>query len=212
MAIDEYFVSKLNKNEPNILFIPTAIENLDPKHLYEAGFKRLYEQKLNCKVQSLYLSDFEKKENIRSFLDNFDAFYISGGDTQYMLDQWKKTKFDQLLIEYALKGKPIAGISAGAMCWFKYVLTEDGTGELALVDGLGLFPDMCVPHWNKFKNAFVKSPISEKMPFIAIDDCCAIEVTQDSIQLLHSREGSSSYYYSQKAVQKPGLKNFMINL
>lgn len=203
LAIDEYFVKKINKTTPKILFIPTAIEQLDPDHLYEEGFKRLYEGKLGCIVDSLSSKEMETKENITDFLKGYDAFYISGGDTQYMLDQWKKTGFDKILKTLLIEDKPIAGISAGAMCWFENVLTEDKDKKLTFIPGLNLFKNTCIPHWNKFKDFFLNAELSKKTPFIAIEDCCAIEITNDSVQLIKSKDQSSAYFYDTGTSEMP---------
>ena len=52
--------------------------------------------------------------------------------------------FDNALKRIALKNKVIAGISAGAMCWFEKVLS--GTENAHLINGLGLLGNMCIPH------------------------------------------------------------------
>lgn len=67
LEIDLYFISLLSKVSPKILFIPTAIEQKDPKRLYEKAFIKLYEGKLNCKVETLYL----KKQTIKIIMIMF---------------------------------------------------------------------------------------------------------------------------------------------
>ena len=43
---------------------------------------------------------------------------MSGGNTLYAMDLWKKIGLDLLLIEAANRGAVLAGGSAGAICWF----------------------------------------------------------------------------------------------
>lgn len=193
LAIDKYFLKAINKNNPKVLFIPTAIEQRDPNKLYEKAFKRLYGEQLNCNVDVLNTTDTASKEYFSHTLSSCDAIYISGGDTKYMLNRWKETGFNALLKKEILNGKITAGISAGAMCWFEKVLAEDE--NLSLIDGLGLFKNMCIPHWNKYKDVFLDKHIIQTTPFIAIDNCCAVEIMNETINLISSKENASAYYY-----------------
>lgn len=193
LEIDLYFLNLLKATSPKILFIPTAIEQMDPKRLYEKAFISLYRDKLNCKVEPLYFKKTDTQEYFDNLLSSFDGIYISGGDTKYMLEEWSKNGFDIALKKIALKGKVIAGISAGAMCWFENVLS--GIENITLIKGLGLLPNMCIPHWNKLKNTFIDNSLIKAHPFIAIDNCCAVEVTDDNVKIISSKEYASAYFY-----------------
>ena len=192
LEIDLYFISLLSKVSPKILFIPTAIEQKDPKRRYEKAFIKLYEGKLNCKVETLYLKKTDNQDYYDNVLSSFDAIYIAGGDTAYMLKQWRDMGFDNALKRIALKNKVIAGISAGAMCWFEKVLS--GTENAHLINGLGLLGNMCIPHWNKLKNDIINDYLIKQNPFIAIDNCCAIDITDNSIKIISAKEHASAYY------------------
>ena len=149
LEIDQHFISTIGKKSPNILFIPTATEVLDPKHLYEQG------------IQSLY------------------------GDC------WQKTGFDKLLRLTALQGKPIAGLSAGAMCWFdKVVIKENGISKF--ITGMGLLDNFCIPHWNKKKN-FAQESIAKNTQFIGIDECAALEINGKKISIIRSNKTAEIY-------------------
>jgi len=193
LDIDYYFLNLIGKANPKILFVPTAIEQKDPNKLYEQAFKRLYEEKLKCKVSVLSLTNEKSPDCFTDTLSSCDAVYISGGDTEYMLMRWKQTGFAQSLKQAALNGKIIAGISAGAMCWFENVLAEDE--NLSLIKGLGLIENMCIPHWNKYRDMFLSKSLIQNKPFIAIDNCCALDISNEAIKIISSKEQASAYYY-----------------
>lgn len=193
LTIDQYFVESLDKQHPNILFIPTATEELDPEHMYEQGIQNLYGKKLGCFVDTLYLSPDITIQNMEDKLDWADGIYIGGGDTKHMMLRWKETGLDKLLKQAALSGKHIAGLSAGAMCWFEKVLVGKGE-ETTFIDGFGILKNTCMPHWNKHR-FFADLPIAQEIPFIAIDECAAIEIVGgDKISIIRSKEKASAFY------------------
>ncbi len=178
---------------------------MDPKCLYEQGFKNLYEKKLNCKVSILHFDDVDQIKKIQEKIDGCDGIYLSGGDTDYMLQRWRQVGFDKILMKAAFANKPIAGISAGAMCWFDKVLTEDSEKKLDIVKGLSVFKNTCIPHWNKFKT-YVNDMIDKFFPFIAIDDCCAVEIKDKNINIIRSNETATAYFYKNEDVITQDIK------
>ncbi|MFS0918916.1 Type 1 glutamine amidotransferase-like domain-containing protein [Brevibacillus sp. 179-C 1.1 NHS] len=56
---------------------------------------------------------------MKDFVKYQDVIYVGGGNTQYMLEKWRAMNFDAVLKEAYEKGTLLAGISAGAMCWFE---------------------------------------------------------------------------------------------
>jgi dipeptidase E len=48
-------------------------------------------------------------------LNRYDAVYIGGGNTFYLLQQIRLEGLDQALVQFALSGKPVYGGSAGAI-------------------------------------------------------------------------------------------------
>lgn len=207
LAIDEHFVRSLNKKKPHILFIPTATELMDANRLYEKGFRTLYGEKLGCSVDSLYLSDNPSPEDIDTKLRKADALYIGGGDNYYMFNQWKKFGLDIRLQQVAQEGKPIAGISAGAMCWFNKMLVEDEKG-MDIIDGFGLLEHFLVPHWNKYQK-FLESPLAKQEPFIAIDNCCALEIKGTSQHLIKSKSEANAYFIDLKSDTDAKINNLV---
>lgn len=192
LAIDEFFINSIAKKEPTILFIPTASEFYDKEKTYEQNIRFLYEKKLGCHITTLYLTPAPAMEEIKEKLENADAVYIGGGDPLYMLKKWHEAGLDTLLKNVALSGKPIAGISAGAMCWFEKVLMK-GETESFFVRGFDLFKNFCLPHWNKHRY-FADLELAKDFPFLAIEDNAAVFITNNKIKLIKAADTATACY------------------
>jgi dipeptidase E len=78
-----------------------------------------------------------------------DVIYVGGGNTANMLVIWRRHGVDAILRECWEAGIVLAGISAGAICWFEAAVTDSfGLQLAALNDGLGLLPGSACPHYD----------------------------------------------------------------
>ncbi len=48
-----------------------------------------------------------------------DIVYVGGGSMRNLLAIWRAHELDSLLVEAWERGIVLAGLSAGAMCWFE---------------------------------------------------------------------------------------------
>jgi peptidase E len=64
-----------------------------------------------------------------------------------MLAVWREWKVDILLCRAYEKGIVLAGVSAGAICWFKQGITDSWASNLNTIDGLAFIDEMCCPHY-----------------------------------------------------------------
>ena len=168
LDIDGYVASlaKLHAGEKraNALFIGTASHDSMP---YFNSFRKTYTSVYDIKAEvALIVYGEMDMEKIAGKIEMADAIYIGGGDTVYMLDKWKQTGIDKLLIKAYNDGKIICGLSAGAICWFKdmytdYEIMRGQSADYVLKKGLGLLDGLMCPHFNEreedFTNAFIKS-------------------------------------------------------
>src|SRR5699024_6562242 len=68
--------------------------------------------------------------------------------TANLLSLWRRHGVDEIMARAAAEGTVLAGISAGANCWFEASST-DSFGPLApLDDGLGFIPGSACPHYH----------------------------------------------------------------
>jgi peptidase E/mRNA-degrading endonuclease toxin of MazEF toxin-antitoxin module len=110
----DYFLRFLGRNPKNIkvAFIPTASNHPDESRKYvEISKNQLIE--LGFWVEEIDI-EFFPKEELRIKLESFDIIYVNGGNTFYLLEQFKKSGLD-LYIKDLLKDRIYIGTSAGSI-------------------------------------------------------------------------------------------------
>lgn len=149
------FVRSLYTDEekrPYALFVPTASHDSKP---YFNTFRKTYTSKLGCKVDVALLTRNEMTiEHVIEKVEKADIIYVGGGDTAFLLETWKSTGFDKVMLRAYEEGKIICGLSAGAICWFRrahsdYLIMEGKGEEYGIIDGLGVIEGVCVPHFDE---------------------------------------------------------------
>ena len=82
-----------------------------------------------------------------------DVIYVGGGDTVFMMEHWKKTGMLELIEEAYGRGVPIAGLSAGAICWFSDIYTDslktENGAQYAMFKGLNWIKGIISPHYGQ---------------------------------------------------------------
>jgi len=140
--IDEYLLKICRKNTPKkIGFVATA-SNDAPNYIEK--FYRAFQSE---RPSHLTIEDF-KSDKIQDIVNDLDIIYVGGGNTQYMLKIWKETGFAHVLIDAYYHGVILAGISAGAMCWFGTCYSEKNEHEYEQFAGLGILKGSFCPHYN----------------------------------------------------------------
>ncbi|WP_413375604.1 Type 1 glutamine amidotransferase-like domain-containing protein [Alkalihalobacillus sp. 1P02AB] len=199
--IDKFIVEFANKQNPDLIFIPTASNDNEN---YSNAIKELYGKKLNCNVDVLNLI----KENfsfdvLKRKLLSADIIYVGGGDTIKMLKVWEEKKVNKILIEAYRKNKVMAGLSAGAICWFKEGHSErdDAVNARGYWDketpiGLGLIPAIHCPHYNEAgSESFDKQMNQQLLPGIAIDNNCAFVQKDNKYKIIKAESASKAYLF-----------------
>ncbi|GAE36447.1 peptidase E [Halalkalibacter akibai] len=140
--IDEYLLKIARKQEPlKIAFIATASSDA------QSYIDKFYEAFKTELPSHITMRDFELP-NIQEVVNALDIVYVGGGNTQYMLEIWQKTGFDNVLRNAYQKGVILAGISAGAMCWFETCYSEKNEEEYEEFKGLDMLKGSLCPHYN----------------------------------------------------------------
>lgn len=160
---------------PNVCFVPTASgDSRDYIERFEAAF----EARARTHVLSLFGQSPWDYQDPAMLLD-MDLIYVGGGSTANLLSLWRRHGVDQRMREAAAGGTILAGISAGANCWFEASST-DSFGPLApLNDGLGFLRGSACPHFHGEpgrKESFREWIAQGRLPGpgIAIDDHAAV--------------------------------------
>jgi len=142
--LDLYVLNASGQLRPAVCFLPQASgESRD----YMAKF---YEAmtKLDAQPSHLSLFDTPPRPDMRDFLLSQDVIYVGGGNTKSMIVLWQAWGVDAMLREAYERGVVLAGISAGANCWFEQCITDSVTPELNLMDCLGFLPGSYCPHYD----------------------------------------------------------------
>ena len=185
LKIDEYIVNlaKAHAGDKRAtgLFIGTASHDSMP---YFNSFRKTYTSVFDIKAEvALTVYGEMNLDHIKEKFLKADMIYIGGGDTKFMLDSWKSSGMLDLILDAYERGVIIAGLSAGAICWFKdmytdYDLMRNEQGEYKILDGLGVLDGVCSPHYAErvedYHDAFIKHGF--KFGY-GIENDCALEFT-----------------------------------
>ena len=127
---------------PRILFLPTAGGD---EPLQIARFQATFgDRACETDVLSLFRLARERRP-LRDIVLGNDAIYAGGGSLRNLVAVWRAHGIDALLREAWRRGTLLAGVSAGAMCWFRGGVTTSG-GAPATAPGLGLLPGSLSVH------------------------------------------------------------------
>ena len=194
-SIDRLILKLTGKENPKILFIPTASSDAE-------GYWKTFESyfsSLGATPSVLKLAiNPPSKEEIKTMILSSDAVYVGGGNTLKMLDIWRSTGTDQVLREAYEKGVVMSGLSAGAICWFEFGSSDSSKfnnpedKQLILLPALGLVPGLFSPH-------HVREPLrNEQLPTIlkdsglksafAVDDRAALVIIDDKVRIVTADE------------------------
>ncbi len=87
----------------------------------------------------------ETKRPLREIVLDQDIVYVGGGSMRNLLAIWRAHGLDRLLEQAWRRGVVLAGLSAGAMCWFEGGITCS-SGPPAPMAGLGLLEGSLTVH------------------------------------------------------------------
>jgi dipeptidase E len=202
LKIDEYIVNLAKKHAGDKratgLFIGTASHDSMP---YFNSFRKTYTSVFDIKADvALTVYGEMDYDHIKEKFLKADMIYIGGGDTKFMLDSWQKSRLNELILDAYDRGVIIAGLSAGAICWFDKMYTDydlmrnQKDGEYKILDGLGVLEGMCSPHFNlrevDFKDNILK--YDGKFDFAyGIENDCALEFTDGKLTNVISAGGKA---------------------
>jgi peptidase E len=143
-ALDDFVLSLCDEREPRILFLPTA--SGDP-NAQIAAFRATFGARA-CQPRQLSLFRLEQEQHdLRALILAQHIVYVGGGSMRNLLAVWREHGLDAILREAWDAGVVLAGLSAGAMCWFEHGITCSG-GRPAPAGGLGFLPGSLSVHYD----------------------------------------------------------------
>jgi len=200
--IDKEVIRLSGKSEPRLLFIPTASSDSES---YCDTAKRHFGARLGCKVDVLYLvANRPTRKEIEGKILSADIVYVGGGNTLKMMIAWRKYGVDDIMARAYKNGIVLSGLSAGAICWFRYGSSDsrkfaDPSAGLIKIRGLNFVNALYCPHYNTEEDR--KPHLKELMKktsgvAVAVDNCCAIEVLHDKYRIITSGNNANAYRVS----------------
>jgi len=180
--IDDYLLTLARRDTPRICFLPTpGGDRPDYIERFRSAFSRR-------RCQASHLAFFEldptpgavSVPELREHLLSQDVIFVSGGNTRAALAVWREWGVDRVLAEARDRDILLAGMSAGAMCWFEAACTdtywEPGYRPLR---ALGFLKGGCRVHYSNQREVqrerLHAALIADAVPFtIAIDDGAAV--------------------------------------
>jgi len=178
---DLYVLRQSAQKKPKICFLPTA--NYNPE-VYASNFQKSF-SRFDCEISALSLFA-PHTADLSDFLLSQDIIYVGGGNTKSMLALWKEWGVDKILREAWEQGVVLAGVSAGAICWFEHGLTDSIPGKISLLPCLGVLPGSCCPHYDAdpMRQSVVKNMLEDGRirSGYMIDNNAAIHFSDDKIK------------------------------
>jgi dipeptidase E len=140
--LDDFVLSLAHVPVPRILFLPTASGDTTAQiNAFRARFSHR-----TCVPE--HLSLFRLRESTRTLAQAVlaqDVVYVGGGSMRNLLAIWRAHGLDRLLVDAWTRGTVLAGLSAGAMCWFQAGVTRS-SGPPEPIAGLGLLDGSLTVH------------------------------------------------------------------
>jgi dipeptidase E len=141
-ALDRFVLALAGKEVPRVCFLPTA--SGDPREQVTRFYERFGPWPCEPSVLSLFHLGRDRIDPIAHLLAQ-DALYVGGGSMRNMLAIWREHGIDDAMRTAWERGIVLAGLSAGAMCWFEGGVSMSG-GSPEPVHGIGLLPGSLSVH------------------------------------------------------------------
>ena len=150
-AIGEMAKRRAGDRRANALFVGTASHDFMP---YYNTFHKTYTGELDIKTDvALTVYTEMNAEKLDAKFEKADMIYVGGGDTVFMLESWQKSGLGARILDAYRRGVIVAGLSAGAICWFEKMYTDSapdaqGNAPYAVFPALGVLTGGACPHYD----------------------------------------------------------------
>ena len=192
--LDLYVLQQSGQKNPKVVFLPTASGDAEG---YISNFYRSFGA-YDCEPSHLSLFRVDTQD-LESFILEKDVIYVGGGNTKSMLSLWREWGLDVILRKAWEQGIVLAGLSAGAICWFEEGLTDSYGHELMPLSALGFLKGSHSPHYDGESERrpayqkYIKS--GHLMPGYAADDGVGLHfIDQELHKVVSSRPNAKAYY------------------
>lgn len=187
----EDFLKLLSKNPDDltVAFIPTAGDPEKDKTFIQWSIDQIKE--IGMKFTTIDLK-IENKDTLYDKLNKVDIIWVNGGNIFYLLDQVRKSGFNQVIEKLLDEGKIYVGVSAGSYlacpniesAKWKNISDPDIVG-LKDLTALNLVKLLVIAHYeDQFKQDVENGSKTTKLPVVALNDKQAIMVIGDEFKIV----------------------------
>ncbi|HTC53103.1 MAG TPA: peptidase E [Steroidobacteraceae bacterium] len=198
--VDQYIVRLTAKVRPRICFVATASGDL-PENI-----DRFYEAYGSLECEPCHLAFFRKPlpgalalSSLEDSLLGMDAIFVGGGNTKSALGVWQEWGLRSILQRALAAGVLLAGVSAGAICWFEGGITDSFWGAgFQPIRALGFLSGACSVHYHSeaLRQERLHEHVEARMfhEAIGIDDYAGVLYEDGRIaKVLSWRRGATAY-------------------
>ena len=207
-GLDQFVIDQSKKTKNKIGFLATASKDDENK------INLFYKRYQNTQSELSHFNLTSALDGFSEWIINKDIIYIGGGNTVFMLNIWKKNKLESIFKNAYEKGIILSGVSAGAVCWFDWILSDSAGPGFNPLRGINLISGSCTPHSSNFEriNQFESDIKNNKLPQgIAIDDGVAVVfVDEKPTEVYSSRKNHNAYFLDKN--KKINLKEYIKNI
>ena len=207
-SLDQFVIDQSKKSKNKIGFLATASKDDENK------INLFYKRYQNTKSELSHFNLTSATDGFSEWILNKDIIYIGGGNTVFMLNIWKKNKLENIFKDAYEKGIILSGVSAGAVCWFDWILSDSAGPGYNPIRGINLISGSCTPHSSNIQriDQFELEIKNNKLPQgMAIDDGVAVVfIDGKPTEVYSSRKNHTAYFLDKD--KKINLKEYIKNL
>ena len=182
-VLDKFVIDQCKKKQINFGFLPTASEDNKDK------IKLFYSELDKYNIQLSHFELCSSTNGFKEWLVAQDIIYIGGGNTKFMI----KDAYNSGII--------LSGISAGAVCWFDWILSDSAGPGYNPLRGINILSGSCTPHSSvpeRMTQYQLDIKNSKLPPGIAIDDGVAVLFVNGSAKEVFSASNDCDAYFIDK--------------
>jgi peptidase E len=195
----EHAIELSGRQQPRVCVLNTAMGD-DP-----GTFVRAYSWLcgVGARASHLQLFPMPNVADPGDLLFSQDVIFVGGGSVANMVAVWRVHGLDRVMRTAWESGIVLAGVSAGALCWFESGTTDSFGAELRpFTAGLAMLAGSYCPHYSSEPR---RRPLYESLvadgslpPGIACDDGTAAHFADDTLaEIVADRPGQFGYRVAQ---------------
>jgi dipeptidase E len=177
---------------PIITVIPTAAGTPEGERESYEQWRDMFSQ-FTPRIRPLFLlTNSPTRAEVREVLETTDAVWVPGGNTRFMLREWRRVSLDQEVRRASRRGTVMSGRSAGANCWFSYSLGAEPPQATARFftyrrnRGVGLVDSSLFCHYEKRREPSRAFLLTFGGTGVGLGDCVALTIRGERFSVASS--------------------------